>query len=362
MLVSQLDFRKKPLRIQYAGSITFTLLVSGLCYLLSDVMGYRVVALLLLVTVSLTAMLFGIMPVLVAAILSALVWNFFFIPPRFTFSIRSAEDVLMFLMYFVVALVNAVLTAKIRQAEKEARRKEERENTLKLYNTLFSSLSHELKTPISTIIGATDNLQSMSDKLTELNKHELLSEISKAALQLNRQVSNLLSMSRLESGFIQPRNDWFDAGELVYDVVGQLKDEAKGKPVHVSLKENLPLFRLDYGLVSQVLYNVLHNALIYIPRYAVVSVRVTCRENRLVLIIEDTGYGFPEEEIDKVFEKFYRLKNSAPGGTGLGLSIVKGFVEAMKGSMRLENMKEGGAVFTIEIPSELSYVNHSARA
>jgi two-component system, OmpR family, sensor histidine kinase KdpD len=306
-------------------------------------------------------MFFDILPVLVCAILSALLWNFFFIPPKFTLAIKTAEDGLMFSMYFIVALVNAVLTTKIRRAEKEARRKEEKENTLKLYNTLLNSLSHELKTPISTIIAASDNLQTMSDKLSEVNKYELVSEITKASLQLDRQVGNLLNMSRLESGFIKPKNDWFDVKELVYNVVNQLKEEGKEKPINVSIKENLPLFKLDYGLLWQVLHNLIHNAITYIPKYAVISVKAYCKENKLILIVEDTGNGFPTDEMDKVFEKFYRLKNTSTGGTGLGLSIVKGFLESMNGTIKLENMTEGGAIFTIEIPSELSYESLTPR-
>jgi two-component system sensor histidine kinase KdpD len=127
------------------------------------------------------------------------------------------------------------------------------------------------------------------------------------------------------------------------------------------VKENLPLFKLDYGLVSQVVHNLLHNAITHIPKYAVITVRAACRHDKLVLIVEDTGEGFPEKEKEKVFQKFYRLKKASPGGTGLGLSIVKGFVEAMNGTINLENMPEGGAVFTIEIPSELSYIGSSVR-
>ena len=356
------SLRKLDLKKQYLLSLLSLLMVSGFCYLLPALIGYRVIALILLLNVSFIAMFFDMKPVLAAAVLSALVWNFFFIPPKFTFAIRSAEDALMFMMYFVVALVNAVLTTKIRQIEKDASQKEEKENTIKLYDTLLNSLSHELRTPISTIIGASDNLQTMADKLSELDKYELVSEISKASLQLNRQVGNLLNMSRLESGFIKPKNDWFDASELVYDVINQLKDNLKDKPLHVAIKENLPLFKLDYGLVFQVLHNLVHNAITYLPKYAVITVRSFCREDKLVLIVEDTGNGFPDDEIKKVFDKFYRLKNSATGGTGLGLSIVKGFVEAMKGSIRLEHLPDGGAVFTVEIPSELSYVNTNMKA
>jgi two-component system sensor histidine kinase KdpD len=353
---------KPSVRNQYLISLLLILIVAGVCYSLSAFIGYRLVALLLMLTLSITAMLFDIRPVLLAAVFSALVWNFFFIPPKFTFTINNAEDALMFLMYFVIALVNTVFTTKIRKAEKEAQIRKEKENTLKLYNTIFNSLSHELKTPIATIIGAADNLQAMADKLSEYNKHELITEISNASLQLDRQVSNLLNMSRLESGFIKPKNDWFDISELIYDVINQLKDQMKGKPVNVVVKENLPLFKLDYGLVSQILYNLLHNAIVHIPKYAIITVRATCRHDKLVLIVEDTGEGFPEKEKEKVFQKFYRLKKASPGGTGLGLSIVKGFVEAMNGTISLENMPEGGAVFTIEIPAELSYISSSVRA
>lgn len=108
-------------------------------------------------------------------------------------------------MYFVIAMVHAVLTFKIRQIQEEARHKEEKANTLKLYNTLLNSLSHELRTPIATIIGATDNLTMNATRLTDENKSNLLSEISLASLRLNQQIENLLNMSRLESGFIQLR-------------------------------------------------------------------------------------------------------------------------------------------------------------
>src|SRR3954468_9479153 len=178
-------YLNQNLKKQFLIAVFTTLVVALICFSISDLVGYRVVALLLLVTVSINSIFLDIKPVLTAAILSALIWNFFFIPPRFTFAINNAEDVLMFLMYFVVALINGVFTTRIRKAEKEANQKRERENTIKLYNTLLNSLSHELRTPISTIVGASDNLLSMADKLSEHNKFELATEISKASLQLN---------------------------------------------------------------------------------------------------------------------------------------------------------------------------------
>jgi two-component system sensor histidine kinase KdpD len=342
---------------QYLISLVVVLLVSAICYSLSSLIGYKVVALILLVSVSLIAMFFDFFPVMLSAVLSALTWNYFFIPPKFTFHVNDTEDALMLLMYFFIAMVNATLTYKIRQVEKIENKREGEENTLKLYNTLLNSLSHELRTPISTIIAATDNLQAENSRVSEENKEVLVNEISKASLRLNRQVENLLNMSRLESGVILPKKDWVDINELVHGVVNRLKEIIGNRVVNIQVRDNLPLFKLDHGLMEQILQNLVHNAAVNISKYCVITVRAMCVEDKLILVVEDTGEGFPPGEIEKVFEKFYRLKNSKTGGTGLGLSIVKGFVEAQHGKIKLENIEEGGARFTIEIPTEIAYPN-----
>ncbi|HUQ65346.1 MAG TPA: DUF4118 domain-containing protein, partial [Flavitalea sp.] len=185
---------------QYLFSIVLVIAVAAACYGFTQYMGYRFVALILLLTVSVLAISFDIFPVLVSAVLSALIWDFFFIPPSFNFHVDTSEDMILLVMYFVIAMINAVMTYKIRQVEKTARKKEEKANAIKLYNTLLNSLSHELRTPISTIIGATDNLQSNNHHLTTNNREQLLTEIYKASSRLNEQVENLLNMSRLESG------------------------------------------------------------------------------------------------------------------------------------------------------------------
>ena len=356
--MTTVDLNKISKTSQYLGSIAFVFIVATICFLFSDIIGYKVAALVLMVTVSLIAMFFDILPVLMAAMLSALVWNFFFIPPKYTFHIDNAEDVLLFFMYFIIALVNAALTFKIRAIEKIANKKEEKENTLKLYNTLLNSLSHELRTPISTILVATDNLQTENNKLSEQNKADLLSEISKASLRLNTQVENLLNMSRLESGIIQPKKDWCDINELIYDVVNRLKENLENRTVNISIEKNIPLCKLDFGLIEQVLYNLILNANLYIQKECVISIKAKLVDDILILIVEDNGKGFEPEEIDSVFEKFYRSKNTSTGGTGLGLSIVKGFIEAHNGTIRLENIESGGARFTIKIPVETNYINN----
>ena len=341
---------------QFLVSILIVCLVAGFCFTLSPFINYRVVSFILLITVSLLAITLDILPVLAAAILSALIWDFFFIPPHFTFQVSSAEDVILLLMYFVIALVNAVLTYKIRQIEKVARQKEEKAHAVKLYNTLLNSLSHELRTPISTIIAATDNLQANNARLTMENKSELIGEIAKASFRLNQQVENLLNMSRLEAGFIQPKKDWCDISEIIYDAVKRVEDNKVTQSISISINPAIPLFKLDKGMLEQIIYNLLNNAAIYTQANSSIFISALNYADMLQITVEDNGPGFPKDEINKVFDKFYRLKNSAAGGTGLGLSIVKGFVEAQHGSVSLENVDTGGARFIIAIKAETSYL------
>ena len=335
-------------------SVIFSAFIS---YLFLPFIGYKSVAIILLFTLSLLAMLFDIGAVLIAATLSALIWDFFFIPPLFAFSISNTDDKLIFAMYFVIAMVNAALTYKIKQNDKIVQQQQQKENTIKLYNTLLNSLSHELKTPIATIIGATDNLQDNATNLSANNKIELISEISKASLRLNHNVENLLNMSRLESGTLQLKRDWCDVNELIYNVTTQLKDNLKLHTVSILIPENLPFFKLDSGLLETILYNLILNSSIYVPPKHNIHISAIQTNNQLVLAIEDDGNGFPENEVAFVFDKFYRLKSSSTGGTGLGLSIVKGFVEAHNGIINLKNKPTSGAKFTIIIPCEIANLN-----
>ena len=369
-------FRNLSLTRQAIFSMLLVLLTAAICYLFEGIMGYRVVAFILLLVVSLTALLFQFRPVVIAALLSALLWNFFFIPPKFTFLIDNAEDVLLFFMYFVIAFINAVLTNRIRKIEKQVQEKDDKAKALKLYNTLLNSLSHELKTPVAAIVAASDNLLEQPSQLSESTKTELTKEISVAALRLNQQVENLLSMSRLESGFVQLKRDWCDVQELLYEAVNRLSEPLKNHKLNITIEEGLPFYKLDYVLIEQVIYNLLYNAALYTPEYSDIMIEIKnksdkayslqlnnsehsqlVRESSLLLIeIEDRGPGFPPDEIGKVFDKFYRMQQAKAGGTGLGLSIVKGFVEAHNGRVVLENVPHG-AKFTITIPAETTYIN-----
>ncbi|HLP06184.1 MAG TPA: ATP-binding protein [Paludibacter sp.] len=344
-------FNQNP-RNQFVISIISTILVSAVCYSLSNVIGYRTVALILMATVSIQAIFFSLYPVLMAATLSALIWDFFFIPPHFTFHVGSSEDVLMLLMYFVIALINGVLTSKVRALEKLELQKEERHNTIKLYKTLFDSISHELRTPIATIVGASDNLLQKDSNVSDDDKSKLLDEISIAAFRLNRLIDNLLSMQRLESGMLRIKPDWCEINELVNMPLNRLKNELSTHDVKIELQEDFPVFKLDFGLIEQALFNILHNEVLYTPADSRIVVVAKLVENKLSIEISDDGEGFSEEELKHLFTKFYRATAKTAGGTGLGLSIVKGFVEAHGGQVKAENNVPHGAKFMLLIPVE----------
>ena len=343
---------------QFLISALSVVIVVIFTYFLKELIGYRVVALLLLFTVSVLAMLFDILPVLVASLLSALIWNFMFIPPQFTFHIDNAEDLLMFLMYFIIALLNAVLTSKIREQEKNTRDREEHEKTIKLYNTLFNSLSHELRTPISSIIAAIDTLTENKSKLSETNQATLLNEIDIASLRLNRQVENLLNMSRLESGMLKTRLEWCDLNELINMLVQKYLEISNSHVIEYYPSPSLPYIKTDMMMIEQILSNLIHNGQQHTLPKTVIKIFTDIVDENLQITVEDNGKGFPESSIPLVFDKFYRLPDSVTGGTGLGLSIVKGFVHALNGSVILENVENGGARFIINIPCETTYINN----
>lgn len=221
----------------------------------------------------------------------------------------------------------------------------------KLYKTLFNSISHELRIPVATIMGASDSLLTTQHP-EEISK-ELSNEIFKASKRLNRLIENLLNMSRLESGRISPRFDWCDIHDLINKVSESLQDELKPFKLHVVIPEDMPFVKIDFGLMEQVLYNLIYNATQYASASINLRVKVFYDNGILTLQVMDRGPGFPGKEISLIFNKFYRVEGSKAGGTGLGLSIAKGFTEAHKGTITVENRQNGGAKFTIKIPTEI---------
>lgn len=480
----------------YVLSVIIIGFTALLCSPLSNSQSYHIVSFIMLFVVSLLATFMGLGPILVASTLSSLIWNYFFIPPHYTFNINKTEDILMFAMFFIIALLNGVLTSRVHKQEKLVRERERRTNALflltrelskasgiekvlkvaregirqhfstgaifilqdfntallstellprtkdfsqdehhaaewvfrnfkkagrytdkysslkytiyplhgvrikpgvvaiksekpfsadedsfwytfltqisnalereflgklaqqarfldesdRLYKTLFNSISHELRIPVTTILGSADALLTSAHSGNV--QSALCNEIYTASIRLNRLIENLLNMSRLETGRISVRLNWHDINDLVYKVTEDLKDELKPFTISVSIPENMPLVRIDFGLIEQVLYNLVLNACQLSPVASEIKLNINYENGRMIIQIMDMGPGFPVDEMNHIFKKFFKINGNKTGGLGLGLSIVKGFVEAHKGTVTAENRKNGGAMFTIKIPSD----------
>jgi two-component system sensor histidine kinase KdpD len=170
-------------------------------------------------------------------------------------------------------------------------------------------------------------------------------------MRLNQLVENLLDMSRLESGLIKPRLDWCDVGDLLQTVIRKSRKDLADRKIVVRVPDNLPLLRVDFGLMEQALVNLLRNEAAYTPARATIQVDAEVEGQECIITISDDGPGFPPDALPRLFEKFYRVPGSPSGGTGLGLSIARGFIEVHQGSITAGNRATGGAQFTIRLPT-----------
>lgn len=331
-------------------SIAIILVVSGIGYFFIDAIGYRSIALILLFTVSAMSVVFRVWPVLISAVLSVLIWDFFFIPPFLSFHPISSEDVVMLSMYFIVVLLNGVFTWQVRRIEQQTLLKEEKLRALNFYNTIFNSVSHGLRTPITTIIGVTENLLSPATIMTEKDRVDLNQEVLIAAERLNQLVDNLLNMSRIESGFLEAKKTWCDVNELIYKTLEKIPDNLKERQIRIFIPDDMLLVKLDFGLMEQALYNVVHNALIHTPAETLITVSALLKNNQLEISVEDDGPGFGDDMQEK--QAGMTPRTAKAGGLGLGLTIVRGFVAMHGGDLLFRNRVAGGAMVKIIIPTE----------
>lgn len=246
--------------------------------------------------------------------------------------------------------MNVVLTFKIKESEKINQKEQEKEKTIQLYNTLLNSLSHELRTPISVILGSIDTLQENDEQLSSTNKKVLFREIELASLRLNRQVENLLNMSRIEAGILKPKMELIEVNSLIFSVIDQIKKEVHSHQFNIETDEKLSFYLFDRVFLEQIIRNLVYNAIQHSPENSTIFIETKLEIDGCNVFIYDEGKGFPFQEIEFVFNRFYRIDQSKSGGTGLGLSIVKEYVEAMGGTVKLANRAEGGAFFTLFFP------------
>jgi two-component system, OmpR family, sensor histidine kinase KdpD len=219
----------------------------------------------------------------------------------------------------------------------------------RLYTTLLSSISHELRTPIAAIKGASSGLKTTT---AEPARGMLLADIENAADRLNRLVENLLDMSRLESGRLQLKRDWCDVGDIIGVAIKPFDRCAQTHPLTLDIAPGLPLIQADFVLIEQVIINLVDNACSYTPPGAPIRISARLAGNMLEIAVEDKGDGIPPADLERIFEKFYRVSGTAAGGTGLGLSISRGLVEAHGGTLSAERAPERGMRFIVRLPAE----------
>jgi len=250
---------------------------------------------------------------------------------------------------FLTQISNALEREYLGQLAGKARFLDESD---RFYKTLFNSVSHELRIPVATIFGASYALMDTFKTMGGIPM-TLSHEIYTATNRLNRLIENLLNMSRLESGHLTIKQDWHDFNDLVNKLLNDLKDELESFSVYVDIPESLPLIRIDFGLMEQILYNLVYNCSQQAPVASEIRIKADYADGLLIIRVIDNGPGFPPSDLGNVFNKFFRADNKSPGGLGLGLSIVKGFTEAHNGKVMAENKPGGGAVVTITIPTDI---------
>jgi two-component system sensor histidine kinase KdpD len=224
------------------------------------------------------------------------------------------------------------------------------ETSERLHRALFDSVSHELKTPLSAVQAGIDALGRQLGGDEE--KRATLREVQSAVRRLRRVIDNLLEMTRIEAGVVEPRLDWCDIGELIRAAVDLAGDAVHKHRIVIEADDALPMVKVDQPLLEQCLSNLMINAAVWSEPETNITVRAGLDGNKLVLSVLDEGKGLSESDLARVFEKFYRAPDARPGGAGLGLSIVEGFIRAHGGSARAANRATGGAEFTVTIPVE----------
>ncbi len=226
--------------------------------------------------------------------------------------------------------------------------------TDELKTALLNAVSHDLRTPLASIIASAGSLRQRDVPWTEDERRDLVEAIEEEALRLNRIVGNLLDLSRIEAGTLRPEKGWYDLGALVNDVLARLKPLTSKHRISANVSDELPPIFLDYVEIDQVLSNLIENAIKYTPAGTEIRISALRGDREVLVEVADRGPGVPASALPHLFEPFYRAGElgSRPRGTGLGLAVAKGLVEAQGGRIWAENRPEGGSRFVFSLPLE----------
>ncbi|OGP70845.1 MAG: hypothetical protein A2Y80_03325 [Deltaproteobacteria bacterium RBG_13_58_19] len=222
----------------------------------------------------------------------------------------------------------------------------------RMRNTLLSSVSHDLKTPLTVIAGSASSLLEGKASLDDATQTELAQTIYEEANRLDLLVRNLLEMSRLQSGQIRLNKEWHVLEEVIGSALHQLEPQLQDHPVKIDLPTDFPLVNLDALLIERVFINLLDNAIKYTPPRTPVAISGRLEDQEVLLAVSDAGPGLPSGDEERIFEKFFQATPGSTRGVGLGLSICRSIIEVHGGRIWVANRPEGGAVFSFTLPLE----------
>jgi two-component system sensor histidine kinase KdpD len=248
----------------------------------------------------------------------------------------------------------AVNLERIQLAE-DMRATEVLAETEKLRTALLTSISHDLKTPLASILGNVSSLRKYGHLYDAETRDEMLEYAENETLRLSRFVDNVLHMTRIGAGSLQPTIEMIDLSDVVGSALKRIAKLLDEHDIRIEMPDELPMVPVDFVLTEHVLANLLDNAAKYSPQGSRIELRVSVRDRSVAIDVIDEGPGVPATDMARIFERFYRVKSGdhRPAGVGLGLAICKGFVEAMGGRVGVANRTDrSGAIFTVELPLE----------
>jgi two-component system sensor histidine kinase KdpD len=305
------------------------------------------VALLYLVAIAAVGYALGRLAAAGAAFASILAFNFFFVEPFHTLYVTDTRHLITFAVMLGGGLAISELGDRTRREAAGAQNARELAHTEQVRAALLSSVSHDLRTPLSTIAGCASILASQDAALTPAQRVELAQSVESEAARLERLVTNLLDMTRLAAGPKIVRRGWFPPEELVGSALRRAEAALVGHPVSLDLPADLPLVSVDAVLLENALVNLLENAGVHTPAGTPVDVQVRRVNGTVTFEVGDRGPGLPPGDPARWFEPFAR---GGQRGSGLGLAICRGVAEVHGGSVAAANRLEGGASFAISLP------------
>jgi len=336
-------------RTEYLFAVTAVAVATAVCFAMFPFLELTNLVMVYLLATTWVATRGHRGPAALASAMSVLSFDFFFVPPRFRFSVSDAQYVWTFAVMFIVAMIISHLTIRMREEAEAARQGEQRSVWLmekaakaeveveseRMRSSLLSSVSHDLRTPLAAIMGSAGALLEKKAVIANDETRTLLENIESEAERLSRLVQNLLETTRLESGTVQLNKSQYPLEEIVGSALEYLEKALKGRKVAVNIPEDLPVVAVDPVIFEQVFVNLIENGIRHTPPQSPLEISAGKEGANIKVSVADRGPGIKKEELERVFEKFYHGKDSP--GAGLGLVICRAIINAHGGRIWAEN-------------------------